>query len=263
MDFSLDLSLSRTTIVRESLLGRASSGYFTDPLVLNFDGGPDLLSDLFFTFDLNGDGTAETLPGLPKGSGFLALDSDGDGMITSGLELFGPASGSGFTDLALHDSDQNNWIDENDPVFDRLRIWFNPTGASQQLVTLKEAGVGALSLANAGTLFNLKGPANTLLGQVTASGIFLMESGEVKSLQDLNLAAAKDNEPADNQAASANPALEASFERLREIIARQRRHLAALANRYRVHWQREQSVEDDRWHFLKRFSTLDEKDQTG
>lgn len=187
LSFSLELSVERTTVVRQSLFAGLQSGYLIDPLVLHFDGGMENLFEQPFQFDLTGDGTQELVPGLCRGSGYLALDQDGDGAITSGRELFGPLSGSGFADLARHDQDRNRWIDENDPIFDQLLIWMNPSGGDQKLVSLREAGVGAISLSHTDSLYNLKSAANDILGQVSGSGIFLTEDGEVRSLQDLNL----------------------------------------------------------------------------
>ena len=54
---------------------------------------------------------------------FLALDLNGDGRINNGSELFGALSGNGFADLAQYDSDANGWIDENDEIFQRLKVW--------------------------------------------------------------------------------------------------------------------------------------------
>jgi hypothetical protein len=227
IDFSFDLSLQRTSVIRESVLGRAASGYLVDPLVLHFDNGLDKLMEQSFLFDLDGDGEKEEIAGLGRGSGFLALDVDGDNAITSGTELFGPRSGSGFSDLAVHDLDGNHWIDENDPVFAKLRIWMNASGSRQELLSLKDAGVGAISLANAGSLFNLKTSANILLGQVAASGIFLTEDGQVKSLQDLHLRVAGENGET-SEVAAVSGDIERALMALRAIISAQRRQLIIL-----------------------------------
>jgi hypothetical protein len=93
IDFSLDLSVHSTRIVQQSYMGRAAAGFLLDPLVLHFDSGLDSLSELSFLFDIDSDGEQELIPGLEKGSGFLALDLDGDQEISNGKELFGPMSG--------------------------------------------------------------------------------------------------------------------------------------------------------------------------
>ena len=92
-----------------------------DPLVVNFDGTAAQLSDAKFSFDLQRDGQNETLPTLGSGSGFLALDLNGDGKINDGGERFGPRSGDEFADLAQYDGDGNPWIDEADPIYCAVR----------------------------------------------------------------------------------------------------------------------------------------------
>ncbi|MEN8908260.1 MAG: hypothetical protein ABF289_20075, partial [Clostridiales bacterium] len=94
-----------------------------DPLVINFDTQIAGLSDEKFQFDINSDGEKENIAQLSKGSGFLAVDKNSDGVINDGNELFGTESGNGFKDLKLYDTDNNNWIDENDEIFKDLKIW--------------------------------------------------------------------------------------------------------------------------------------------
>ena len=236
IDFSLDLSVQRTTVVRESLFAGSNAGYMIDPLVLHFDGGLEKLFEQPFLFDLNGDGTPESIPGMHPGSGFLALDLDEDRVITSGRELFGPLSGSGFDDLAIHDHDDNNWIDENDPIFEKLLVWMNPSGQAQKLLSLREAGVGAISLANAGTLFNLKSPNNLLLGQVTASGLFITEKAEIKSLQDIHLRIS--NRDLKKQA-------DDSFTFIDSVIAGHQERLSALTEKRNVNTLKEDNNEQE------------------
>lgn len=243
INFNLDLSLQRTSVVHESILGRAASGYLIDPLVLHFDNGLDKLVEQSFFFDIDDDGDKEKIPGLGQGSGFLVLDIDGDTRITSGRELFGPISGSGFADLAVHDLDGNNWIDENDPVFSKLQVWVNASDGQQELLSLKEAGVGAISLSNTGSLFNLKTSSNILLGQVAASGIFLTEGGEVKSLQDLNLSAAKESDEAGEVAPLSSDTNRALLF-LHSIIAAQRRQLNIFTERLRIRETWRKDTED-------------------
>lgn len=161
----------------------------TDPLVLNFNGTAAQLSDQTFAFDLNGDGKAENISLLQPGSGFLALDKNGDGKIDSGNELFGPASGDGFRELAAHDSDHNGWIDESDPVFGKLQVWQKDAGGKDQLNSLSALGVGALSLHAVATPFDLKTADNKMLGSLHNSGVYLNEDGSAGSLQQLDLVA--------------------------------------------------------------------------
>lgn len=158
-----------------------------DPLVLNFNGNAAGLSETKFSFDLDSDGRAEQVALLNPGSGFLALDKNSDGVINNGAELFGAQSGNGFADLAAHDQDGNRWIDENDAIYARLRIWSRDSSGNDQLVALGQKGVGALYLGSVTTPFDLTGSGNQLFGQVAGSGLFLKEDGSAGTVQQLNL----------------------------------------------------------------------------
>lgn len=183
--FKLDLAMCRDyRCTREEK--ESGKIVFKDPLVINFAGKAAELSDKRFNFDLDADGTAESLPGLARGSGFLAMDADHDGRINDGRELFGATgehAGDGFADLARLDSDQNGWIDEADPAYAALGVWF-PDG---KITPLKEAGVGALNLASAYTPFALKDENNLSRGQIWRTGVYLAEDGHVGSLQQIDL----------------------------------------------------------------------------
>lgn len=117
----------------------------------------------------------------------MALDSDGDGKINDGSELFGPKTGNGFADLAKYDSDNNNWIDENDPVFERLRIWSKDENGNDRLIALGQKGIGAIYLGNVNTAFDLKNSGNELQGNLRKTGIFMRENGTVGTIQHVDL----------------------------------------------------------------------------
>lgn len=124
-----------------------------DPLVINFAGTAAQLTDTKFSFDLNADGTAEQVSFLAGGSGFLALDKSGDGKINDGSELFGPATGQGFQELAAYDDDHNQWIDENDSLYTQLCLFNKDVQGNDVLSTLKQANIGAVYLGNVTTPF--------------------------------------------------------------------------------------------------------------
>ncbi len=176
-----DYSCERKTVTVEKAVLR-------DPLVINFDGKAAELSGKCFAFDLDCDGTSESIAALASGSAYLAFDANDDGRINDGSELFGTKSGNGFADLARFDLDGNRWIDENDDVFARLRIWA-PDGEGQDaLSTLAQRSVGALYLDSVETPFSLTDSENRLLAQVRASGVYLREDGGVGTLQQVDLA---------------------------------------------------------------------------
>ena len=185
--FALKLEMEREFIHRNAIDIRIGDPALTDPLVVNFARPAAELSDLRFAFDLNADGVDDEMPALGVGSGYLALDVNEDGRINNGMELFGPASGDGFEELSQYDTDGNRWIDEADPIHDRLRIWIIGEDNQDRIDTLADQGIGAIYLGRVGTAFDLKDPKNELQGKVLQSGLFLKENGTAGSIQQLDL----------------------------------------------------------------------------
>lgn len=153
-----------------------------DPLVINLGSGTAEVRDQTFLFDIDADGELDNISLLSEMSGFLALDRNGDGIINDGSELFGTKSGDGFRDLAVFDMDGNGWIDENDPIFNQLRIWTKDAQGRDKLVGLGVAGVGAIYLGNVSTEFSLEG------AQIRKSGVYLRENGEAGTVQHVDFA---------------------------------------------------------------------------
>lgn len=189
ISFGMELGMSRRFREETKIENIAEIVDLTDPLVINLDGNIAGLSDQKFMFDIDADGEEESISYLQGGSGYLALDKNGDGVINDGSELFGTKSGDGFADLAEYDADGNGWIDENDPIFDKLLIWAKDENGNDELYTLKEAGVGAICLQRAATDFSLNSQEdNTQNGQIRSTGIFLYENGNTGTMQQLDLA---------------------------------------------------------------------------
>jgi ribosomal protein L12E/L44/L45/RPP1/RPP2 len=186
--FSLSLSMSRSYYEASSTtVTIGDTRQLQDPLVLNFDGEAAQLTDQRFAFDLDSDGDKESINFVAGGSGFLALDRNGDGQINDGSELFGANSGNGFGELAALDDDHNGWIDENDAAFTQLKVWTKDGNGSDQLSTLKDASVGAIGLDHVATSFDIKNANNELQGRIRSSGVFLQEDGKVGSVQQIDL----------------------------------------------------------------------------
>lgn len=158
-----------------------------DPLVINLNGNIADLSDQTFLFDLDGDGQMDKVNRLASGSGFLALDKNGDGVINDGTELFGTKSGNGFADLAAYDTDHNGFIDEGDEIWSQLKIWVMDENGDQQLYSLAEKGVGAICLQNASTDFAIMDESNQEKGRIRRTGFFLYENGETGSVQHVDM----------------------------------------------------------------------------
>lgn len=185
--FKLELSMTRSYRAETSVSLRAGDAVRKDPLVLNFEGTAAQLSDRRFAFDLDSDGKLDTLALLAAGSGYLALDRNGNDKIDSGRELFGPLTNSGFGELSVLDSDDNGWIDENDPAFASLQVWTPDTKGGGRLESLPQREVGAIAVGSVASPFELRGTGNSNLGAIAATGVFLAEDGRVGSVQEIDL----------------------------------------------------------------------------
>lgn len=188
INFDLSLALSRSYYSESNLSIRAGAA-LKDPLVINFGGQPAQLSLNKIEFDLvSQEAGMESIRQLNEGSGYLALDRNGNGTIDDGSELFGPNSGNGFADLALLDEDGNGWIDEADSTFAQLQIWQPNADGSQSLTGLAKLGIGALYTQGIEAPFDYKSADNQLQGQLRQAGVFLFEEGKAGSLQQIDLA---------------------------------------------------------------------------
>jgi hypothetical protein len=109
-------------------------------------------------FDVYANGTAVQVAWTDGNDGLLVLDRDGDGMITSGAELFGDytpmqdgsIAKNGFEALRDLDSNADGIFDVKDSLFDQVQVWVdaNRDGVSQasELMGLTQAGVKAINL---------------------------------------------------------------------------------------------------------------------
>ncbi len=185
--FVLRLDMNREYLEKENVNIRAGDAAI-DPLIINYSGNAADLTNLKFDFDLNTDGKYEKISIPNKGSGFLAIDLNDDGMINNGAELFGPSTGSGFGELSSYDVDGNDWIDENDQIHEDLRIMSVDDQGQSSLKTLKDMSIGAIYLGRSSTQFDMRTKEdNSLLGQVRSTGIYVHEDGTPGTIQQLDL----------------------------------------------------------------------------
>ncbi len=178
------------------------------PIIIRLGAGEIELTGPEIRFDLANSGAPQLIGWTVVGvdEGFLVLDRDGDGQITSGRELFGnftplsldltgQTAENGFVALAWFDSiahggNGDGWITESDAVFDRLQLWIdaNHNGITDagELHSLRSVGIGAIStqyrlsrrLDQFGNEFRFRGMAHgTSMGRVgwhTIYDIFLV-----------------------------------------------------------------------------------------
>lgn len=188
ISLDLELNMSRELAYKNNItIVTGDAKKLVDPLVINFDEPSAKFTDMKFYFDLDVDGDEELISSLTQGSGFLALDINEDGYINDGSELFGTQSGDGFSDLAVYDSDNNGWIDENDSIYEKLRIWTKDENGNGQLLALGQKGIGAIYLGNVQTDYSLLDKNNDTNGQIRKTGVYLNEDGTAGTIQHVDI----------------------------------------------------------------------------
>ncbi len=193
IDFNISMEMSRSFMESAETLNESTEYILTDPLVIQLSDAPDTISDQTFLFDLDGDGVKEEMSQLAQGNGFLALDANGNGVIDDGSELFGTKSGDGFKDLAAYDEDGNGWIDENDSVYSKLKIWTKDEHGNNKLMDLYQGDIGAIYLGSATTTYHHNDlETNDTKAVVRQTGVFLHEStGMAGTIQQIDFATKK------------------------------------------------------------------------
>lgn len=188
IDFDVSAYMSRSFCEYTNIQIDYEQAACVDPLVINLGSSTASVREQKFLFDLDCDGKQDSISMLSEMSGYLSLDKNEDGKINDGSELFGTKSGDGFGDLAVFDMDGNGWIDENDPVFNQLRIWTKDANGNDKLVGLGVAGVGAIYLGNVNTQYSLNSAeTNQNNAQIRSTGIYLKENGEAGTIQHVDM----------------------------------------------------------------------------
>ncbi len=155
----------------------------TSPLVLDLNGNGIETTTLAAgaVFDLDANGTAERAAWVAGGDGLLVRDLDGNGLITSGAELFGSgttlANGAkaldGFAALAGLDSNGDGTINASDAAFGQLQVWVDANGDGHtdagELRSLADLGIASLGLQSQASDLQNNGNAVGLLGSYTTT----------------------------------------------------------------------------------------------
>jgi hypothetical protein len=144
------------------LWGYYGARYYTSPLVLDLVPNRKLSTvapdESKAMFDLQATGMKQRVGWIAKGTGLLALDVNGNGVIDNGRELFGDftklksgaLAANGYDALADHDTNKDGMIDKNDRVYKRLMVWTddNGDGITQkgELHKLTELGISGVSV---------------------------------------------------------------------------------------------------------------------
>lgn len=182
-DFSLD---HQRSVLLERQRSIEAHTDMIDPLALDLDGNGISLAPGDFAFDIDLDGALDQLAELMGADAWLALDRNGNGNIDDGSELFGPASGNGFTELALLDDNQDGLINKDDEHFADL-VLFRP---GETLMSIEQAGIKVLSVEAQANRFNLfAAESHELLGRISQTSAFLAEGGRGGGLHHVDLIA--------------------------------------------------------------------------
>lgn len=158
------------------------SGKAVDPLIIDlkntYNGNANLRRSI--ELDLNFDGEFEKFYISPE-FGFLVYDKNNNGKVDDATELFGPKTNNGFVELSKLDSDNDNWIDEDDLEFLKLKIWTVDENGKEKIVGLLDLNIGAIFLGNVATPFDYVDYV------VRASGIYLREDGSVGRVRQIDV----------------------------------------------------------------------------
>ncbi|MFA6195174.1 MAG: hypothetical protein WC656_00860 [Sulfurimonas sp.] len=192
IELNLNVSLSRSFVEQTKIDfttfadAQRKAEILRDPLTIELNGSFPSLSSKTFSFDIDSDGKENQISMLGANSAFLALDKNLNGSIDNGNELFGAKSGDGFMELRAYDDDKNGWIDENDKIFNKLRIW-QKTESKNELIAIGEVGIGAIFLGDIDTPFSMKNSSNEMLGAMRQSSFFLFENAKAGIISQIDL----------------------------------------------------------------------------
>jgi hypothetical protein len=117
---------------------------------LNGDGVKTLSIDRGVQFDLLNTGSKANVGWVSAKDGLLAVDSNGNGKIDNGKELFGGGVGEGFAKLDSFDTNRDGIVNAKDQGFDSLKIWQdrNSNGVTDrgELQSLSVFGIKSLNV---------------------------------------------------------------------------------------------------------------------
>jgi Ca2+-binding RTX toxin-like protein len=174
---------------------RGSAVGLVAPVVLDLDGdGVELRgrSDAKARFDMDGNGSRDDTGWISKQDGFVVVDLDGDGRITSAAELsllgLKKDAKSGLDALATLDSDRSGSIDDKDARFGDLKLWVDRNGNgvtdAGELSSLADRNIAAIGLGGRAVEAAVEIGRNAML----ATSTFTRTDGSTGSVGDAALA---------------------------------------------------------------------------
>jgi len=122
------------------------SDLIVDPLVLNLAGGPVVTTSSVtngIAFDMRGDGSTQSTGWITPNEGFLVLETQNTGPITSSHDMI-----SDLNELASFDSNGDGKITAADALFGDLEVWIpGAQGSPGALETLTQLGISEIDLS--------------------------------------------------------------------------------------------------------------------
>jgi Ca2+-binding RTX toxin-like protein len=164
------------------------------PIVFDLDGdGVELVSRFASNvfFDADNTGVAQRMGWVGPDDGVLALDRNGDGFITSGIEISflsdHPGARTDLEGLVAFDTNANGSLDAADAQFGDFRIWrdANQDGVSQaaELASLADWNIAAIRLTPYAVAPPAPGADNTVLAETE----FVRTDGTIGTAADVKL----------------------------------------------------------------------------
>ncbi len=181
-------SLNLSLMMKGSYFGADLLLAAMDPVVLDLGGnGVDLKPvEDGVLFDLTGDGNEVRCGFVTGDDALLFLDENGDGVCTSGTELFGNQQGdaNGFAELAKYDGNTDGEVNYNDNIYQDLRVWNDNNGdgtcEKDEVRTLQEAGVASIGVSYDNAVSYSGG------NEIAQTGFFRTLEGKLRTAVDAN-----------------------------------------------------------------------------
>lgn len=156
----------KNAVILNGLSAMTTFNTYVDPLLLDLDGNGVGMTDIRdgVLFDIDHSGTLKRTGWADRTTGMLVVD-DGSGQIKNASQMFSEyyagrggfngAAGEarfkdGFGALASEDANADGVIDQNDPIWNQLRVWVDASHNAQtdsgELKTLAELGITEINV---------------------------------------------------------------------------------------------------------------------
>jgi Ca2+-binding RTX toxin-like protein len=143
------LSPAQTGATLQIVAAQKTTAY-TDPVALDSEGDGIRLGAIPVRFDLDGDGSAESLPWTASTDPLLVMDLDGNGRIDSGRELVDLTDTQAPVNLLSLDDNGDKRLDGDDAAYWSLELWAdrNQDGyaSAEERQSLADAGIASIDL---------------------------------------------------------------------------------------------------------------------